>query len=184
VKGPGAAPARARRCLPPSVRPAMVAAAMVALAMVALASIGCGGLLSRDVTVSASFQVGGSTPGSPPTLQASAITQQLAAGAGDLEHLSSVTLSSVQLVATDQLPLDFVASGTVSIAATGLPPVTLATLPQQGKTGLASFTLVGSTDLRPYLAAGGTLTATLTYSQVQVAARGLRLDFVLHASLL
>ena len=165
----------------------MVAEAMVAMTRItplALALLaGCGGLLSKDVPVVQEFQVGGNLPGSGPTLPSSALTAPLAASAGDLAHLSSVTVKSVTLESTDGLPLDFVNSGTLVATAAGQADAVLATLPKLGTVGIAQFALQGSTDLKPFLAAGGTLLLSFTWSPKPVAARGLRLTLVLHAAL-
>jgi hypothetical protein len=154
--------------------------------LAALSIVACGGLLSKDVPVAQEFQVGGNLPGTGPSLASSALTAPLAASAGDLAHLSSVTVQSVTIESTDQQAINFLDSGKLSLSAQGQPDVTLATLPSlvsAAPTGLATFTVQGSTDLKPYLAAGGTLTAAFTYSPKPLAARGLKLTVVLHASL-
>ena len=159
---------------------------MVVTAIIAgLLAGGCG-LLTKDVPVSGEFQVGGNLPGTGPSLPSGSITGPLAAGAGDLAHLSSVTLRSATIESTDQQQINFLSSGILTLSASGQPDVTLATLPSlvsASATGIASFAVQGSTDLKPYLAAGGTLTAAFTYSPKPVAARGLKLTLVLHASL-
>jgi hypothetical protein len=165
----------------------MVAEAMVAAAIIAAPLLaGCGGLLSKDVPVTQEFQVGGNLPGTGPTLPSGTLTGPLSSSAGDLAHLSSVTVQSVTIESTDGQPINFLASGALALSASGQADVTLATLPSlvsASATGIANFVVQGSTDLKPYLAAGGTLTAAFTYSPRPVAARGLKLTIVLHASL-
>lgn len=166
---------------------ALLAEAMVAIAIIATAAIlGCGGLLSKDVPVVQEFQVGGNLPGTGPTLPSGTLTGPLSASAGDLAHLSSVTLQSVTIESTDGQPINFLSSGALTLTASGQADVTLAALPSlvsASATGIATFALQGSTDLKPYLAAGGTLTAAFTYSPKPVAARRLKLTLVLHAAL-
>jgi hypothetical protein len=165
----------------------MLAEAMVAVAIIAAPLLaGCGGLLSKDVPVTQEFQVGGNLPGTGPTLPSGTLTGPLSASAGDLAHLSSVTVQSVTIESTDGQAINFLASGAITVTAPGGDGVTLATLPSlvsASATGIATFALQGSIDLKPYLAAGGTLTAAFTYSPKPVAARGLKLTIVLHASL-
>jgi hypothetical protein len=164
----------------------MLAVAMVATAILAAPLLaGCGGLLSKDVPVAQEFQVGGNLPGTGPTLASGTLTGPLSASAGDLAHLSSVTLQSATIESTDGQPINFLASGAITLSAQGQPDVALAALPSlvaASPTGIASFTVQGN-DLKPYLAAGGTVTAAFTYSPKPVAARGLKLTLVLHAAL-
>ena len=87
---------------------------------------------------------------------------------------------------TDGQPINFLSSGALTLTASGQADVTLAALPSlvsASATGIATFALQGSTDLKPYLAAGGTLTAAFRYSPKPVAARRLKLTLVLHAAL-
>ena len=166
---------------------AMLAEAMVATAIIAAQLLaGCGGLLSKDVPVTQEFTVGGNRPNTGPTLPSGTLTGPLSASAGDLAHLSSVTVQSVTIESTDGQPINFLASGAITLSASGQQDVTLATLPSlvsASATGIANFTLAGRTDLKPYLAAGGALAAAFTYSPKPVEARGLKLTLVLHAAL-
>src|SRR5207244_2575888 len=78
-------------------------------------ALACGGLLHHDVTVSQEFQAGGGAPTAVGQIQSSALTAPLAAAAGDLQKLSSVTLQSLKLESTDSGDLSYVAGGTLSI---------------------------------------------------------------------
>jgi hypothetical protein len=156
--------------------------ALFASALLLLA--GCG-LTHHDVTVAQDFQAGGGPPTATTTINSSTLSGQISAGAGDLTKLSSVTMQSAHLTATDSGDLSFVSGCTITLSGNGLPDVTLATLPAAPAAGQSDVALaIGSTaDLRAYLAAGGALTAVVTYSNTPVAARALRLTLVLRASL-
>ena len=125
----------------------MLAEAMVVFASIATPSLaGCGGLLSKDVPVAQEFQVGGNLPGTGPTLSSGTLTGPLSASAGDLAHLSSVTVQSVTIESTDGQSINFLASGAVTLTASGRAEVTLATLPSlvsAPATGIASLALQG-----------------------------------------
>jgi hypothetical protein len=179
---------RARRshaALAPNAAPAAhspLAAHALLAALACACALSCG-LVGKDVSIEQSFQAGGSAPGSGAQLPASTLTTPLAASAGDLSKLSSVTLSSATLESTDGLDLSFISGGTLTLSATGISPATLATLAAPGAVGITRFAIGQSVDLKPYLAAGGELDAVFTYSTRPVVARGLKLTLVVHASL-
>ena len=157
------------------------AAALALLGALVLA--GCG-LVGKDVTISPpGFQTGGPAPGAGTQVAATEITAPLSASAGDLAKLSSVVLTAATLEATDGLDLAFVATGTITLSGNGLAVVTLAKLPAPGKVGLVRFEVTQGVDLKPYLAAGGTLDVAFTYDPRPAVARGLKLTLVVHASL-
>ena len=141
------------------------------------------GLVGKDVTIPQDFDAGGPLPTTGAQFPASSLTAPLAASAGDLSKLSSVTLSSATLESTDGDFIDFVSGGTITVSGNGLPIATLATLAAPGRVGLARFAVAAGIDLKPYLAAGSVIDATFTYAPKPVVARGLRLTLVVHASL-
>ena len=155
-----------------------------ALVAAAVAGLGGCGLTNHDVTVTQAFQAGGSAP-TAVQFDSSKLTQPIAASAGDLSKLSSVTLQSAHLLSTDSGDLAFVASATLTLSANGLPDLLLATLPSAPAAGQVDVVLQSDskTDLRPYLAAGGLIKAELVYSPRPVSARGLQLTLVIRASL-
>ncbi len=153
-----------------------------ALVALALAGLSCG-LTHHDSTVTQDFTVGGGAPNAV-TFDASSITTAVSAAAGDLTKLSSVTLQSAHLSATDTGDLSFVSGATLTISASGFPDLQLATLPAAPSAGQTDVALtVNSADLRGYLAAGAALKAALAFSPQPVAARGLRLTLVVRGSL-
>ena len=161
----------------------MTARAGLSLVLFASALAGCG-LVGKDVTIAPEpFQAGGSAPGQGTQLPASSLTAPLAASAGDLARLSSVVLTQATLSSTDGADLAFVASGQITVSGNGLPRTTLATLAPPGRVGIAQFTVAPGVDLKPYLAAGGTLDVAFTYDPRPAVARGLKLVLVVHASL-
>jgi hypothetical protein len=154
----------------------------VAFVAAALALASCG-LTHHDSTVTQDFTAGGGAPNAV-TFNGSSITSAVSASAGDLSKLSSVTLQSAHLSATDTGDLSFVSGATLTLSATGFQDLQLATLPAAPSAGQTDVALtVSSADLRGYLAAGASLKAALTYSPQPVAARGLRLTLVVRGSL-
>jgi hypothetical protein len=141
------------------------------------------GLVHRDVDVVARFPVGGGAPSSG-TVGASSFTGPLAAKAGDLDHLSSVTLQQARLETTDAGDLSFISAATLALSAPNLPDTTLGTLAAPGAVASAQFQVSSAKDLKPYLAAGGTLKATLSYAQPPATARLLQLTLTLRATVL
>ncbi len=142
------------------------------------------GLVHHDVTIPVVFQVGGGPPTITQTINSTTLTGPLAASAGDLAHVSSVTMQSVHLTTTDAGDLSFVSGATLTLTAAGLPDVGLATLPSPPASGVHDVALlIDGRDLKAYLAAGGQITARLTFSPAPVAARGLQLTLVIRASL-
>ena len=151
--------------------------------VLAVLGLGCG-LVHKDIDVSQAFTVGGSAPMPGTNFDATSITAPLASGAGDLNHLSSVTLQAVRLDSSDGMDLSFVSGGTLTVSGNGLPSKTIATLSAPGQVQSAQFSVDSSTDLKPFLAAGGQLAAVLTYVQRPAAARGLILSLTLRATVL
>ena len=166
---------------PQAVRRAFSSAVVAAIA--AALCTGCG-LLSHDVTVSTNFTAGGG-PSVSGQFAASDLTTPLAANAGDLSKLSSVTLQSVTLASTDTGDLSYVGPVSMTISANGLPDAVIASFagsPPSG-TNTVAFAVDSSKDLRPYLAASGVLKAVVTYAVQPVTARGLLLTLVVRGNL-
>jgi len=139
------------------------------------------GLVHHDYTVSKDFQVGGGAPGGDLSFN---LAEPLAASAGDLSKLSSITLQDAKLLETDSRDLSFLSSLTISIAGNGLQTVTLASFTTATATGVQSVDLGGNpTDLKPYLADGALLTAHATYVSRPVDARALQLVLTIRGSL-
>ena len=165
----------------------IVVAARAALRLVPLVAAllaGCG-VLHHDVTIAQEIKVGGGAPTASGQIDAAALTTPLVASAGELSKLSSVTLQSARLEATDG-DLTFVDSVTLRIASSnGLPDVLLATLPAHAAAGQTSIELSvdSKRDLRAYLAAGSQLKADLAFAPRPVVARGLKLTLVVRGSL-
>lgn len=145
------------------------------------ATLGCG--LGGSTDVAANFEVGGTLPSQGTSFSSASITQPLAASAGDLSKLSKVTLTAARLESTDGQDLAFIDGATLTLAQTGQPARTLATLGAPGAVGTAALTVDSAFDLKPALAAGSTLTFELTFSAKPVAARGLRLVLTLRGDL-
>jgi hypothetical protein len=137
----------------------------------------------HDVTVEAPFATGGA-PNATTTIQSSQLTTPLAASAGDLSKLSSVTVQSVHLQATDGGDLSFVSSATLILSANELPAIQLATLPAAPGAGQGDVALkVDGRDLRAYLAAGAVIAADIEYSARPIAVRQMKLVMVVRGSL-
>ena len=164
----------------------IVVAARAALRFVPLVAAllaGCG-VLHHDVTIAQEIKVGGGVPTASGQIDAAALTTPLVASAGELSKLSSVTLQSARLEATDG-DLTFVDSVTLSIAGNRLPDALLATLLAHAAVGQTSSELSvdSKRDLRAYLAAGSQLKADLAFAPRPVVARGLKLTLVVRGSL-
>lgn len=159
-------------------------AARSAWLVAAAGLIGCSGLIHHDVTVAQDIVAGGGAPNAV-AIDSGKLTAPLAASAGDLQKLSSVTLQSMKVESTDGGDVSFVSGGSLTIAGNGLPDAQLATLPGAATSGAtsANFNVDSGKDLRAYLAAGALLTAHLDYSPRPVAARGLRVTLVVRGSL-
>ena len=143
---------------------------------------GCG-LASREFEVSQDFQAGGG----PPFFTASFdSTKLLAPYSADVGAVKSVTLTGARLEATDNVPdLSFISGASISVSAQVLPDALLATLPGAPTKGQASVQLqVTQKELKPYLQAGGVVSASIDYSPTPVTARSLRLTLTLRGSLL
>ena len=153
--------------------------ARAALAIALLAS-GCG-LGSRDYTVQATIVAGGGSPGSNPQFNSGALAAPLSA---DVSRINSVTLQSAALSAIDG-DLSFVSHVEIDANGSGLPQLVLATLPSAPAAGVTSVQLqLGSnTELKPYLEAGGVLTANVQYGTFPATARTLQLTLTLRGSL-
>ena len=159
-------------------------ASTAAVAVAALWLSGCG-LVNHDVTVTQPFTAGGGPPSVTGQFNASQLTGPLSANAGDLSKLSSVTLQSVKLEATDNGDLAFVGPVTMTISANGFSDAVVARFagsPPAGTTSV-SFTVDSAKDLRAYLAAGAVLKAVVTYATQPVSGRSLQLTLVVRGSL-
>jgi len=157
--------------------------AKVALGVAAALTAACG-VLHKDVEIAQEFVAGGGPPTATASIAASSITAPLAASAGELSKLSSVTLQSARLSSTDGGDLSYVGGATIKLSGNGLPEVTLAQLAAPpGAKAEAALSLDSARDLKPYLAAGGLLAAEVTYAVRPVSARGLKLTLVVRASL-
>ena len=152
------------------------------LAALAAFALGCG-LVHKDVDVSKDFTAGGGPPTADARVDGNELVAPLSASAGDLSHLSAVTLRAARLEATDQGNLAFISDATIVITASGLPQATLATLPAVPAGSRADLTVDSSKDLKPYLQAGALLDATITWPQRPVTARGLRLTLTIRGGL-
>jgi hypothetical protein len=145
--------------------------------------LGSCGLVHKVVTIEQPFTVGGGAP-SDASIDSSKILAPLSASAGDLSHLSSVTLQGARLETTDAGDLSFVSGMTIVISGNaGLPAATLATLPGPPSGTRVELAVDSSKDLKPYLAAGAVLAAHLTYAARPVNARGLKLTLTVRGSL-
>jgi hypothetical protein len=147
------------------------------------ALLGSCGLVHKDVAIEQPFTVGGGAP-SDASIDSAKILAPLSASAGDLSHLSSVTLQAARLEATDAGDLAFVSGVTIEISGNaGLPAATLATLPGPPTGARVDLPVDSTKDLKPYLAAGALLTAHLSYAARPVNARGLKLTLTVRGSL-
>jgi hypothetical protein len=142
---------------------------------------GCG-LVSKDVPVTATFQIGG-LPTSLTSFSSQQITAPLESSAGNLSSLSSVTMTSAKLDSTDGQDFSFITGGTITIAGNNLPTVEIAKLNAPGAVGTASYTIEATPDLRAYLQGGGEISVTITYNTPPVPARGVELTLNIHATL-
>ena len=150
---------------------------------IAILTAGCG-LVSRDYTVQATIVAGGGSPGSNPQFNASSLAAPLSS---DVSQISNVSLRSATLAATDQGgDLSFISHVEIDANGTGLSQQVLATLPSAPAAGVTSVQLqLGpNTDLKPYLQAGGVLTANVQYVSFPATARTLQLTLTIHGSLL
>jgi hypothetical protein len=153
--------------------------ARVALALTLLAA-GCG-FTQHDYSVQATILAGGGAPGGSSEFNSEELTAPLS---GDATKISSITINSVVLSAIDGGDLTFVTSVTINAAGTNLPSVVIATLPSAPAAGVTSVALqVNGTDLKPYLLAGGNLTADLVYGSFPATARTMVLTLNLEGSL-
>jgi hypothetical protein len=149
---------------------------------IAFLTAGCG-LVSRDYTVQAIIVAGGGSPGSNPQFNSSALASPLSS---DVSQIGSVSLKSATLAATDGEDLSFISRVEIDANGTGLSQEVLATLPSPPAAGVASVQLqLGpNTDLKPYLQAGGVLTANVQYVNFPATARTVQLTLTIHGSLL
>jgi hypothetical protein len=144
---------------------------------------GCG-LASKDYDVEQPFTAGGTLSSS--FTQSFNATQIAGPISADVSKLSTVTLKAARIEATDYAgDLEFVSDATISISAGTLPDALLARLAARAAPGQTSVQLdVTGEELKPYLQAGGTMSATISYSPTPVTAHGLKLVITLHGSLL
>lgn len=139
------------------------------------------GVVHHDYDVSQPFSAGGGAPSGDFSIN---LAEPLAASAGDLSKLSSITLQDAKLLSTDGGDLAFISSLTLTIAGSGLPTVTLASLTSPPAASVQTVDLGGNgTDLKPYLAVGSILTAHATYVARPVDARALLLTLTIRGTL-
>jgi hypothetical protein len=147
-----------------------------------LLAAGCG-LASQDYDVVQAFQAGGGPPSFTGSFNAATLTGPLSA---DVSKISTVTLKAARIEATDNNgDISFISGASISVSSRLLPDALIATLPAPPAAGATSVQLqVTSKELKPYLQAGGTVAASITYSPTPVNARELRLVLTIHGSLL
>ena len=148
-----------------------------------LALCGCG-LASKDFDVTEPFQAGGGPPSFTGSFQSSQLTGPLSA---DVSKISSVTLKAARIDAVDAADsgdISFISGATITITGNGLPPAQIATLSAPAAAGARTVQLqTTSTELKPYLQAGGLIGATISYSPTPITARSLQLTLTIHGSL-
>jgi len=142
---------------------------------------GCG-IAARDYDIEQTFTTGG-LPGFDHSFNATQLSGPLSA---DVSKLSTVTLKAARIEATDGAgDIHFVSAASISVSSNLLPDALLATLAVPPGLGQNSADLfVTGKELKPYLQAGGTVSANISYSPVPAAARELKLVLTLHGSLL
>jgi hypothetical protein len=147
----------------------------------ALVLAGCG-LASKDYDVELPFQAGGGPPSFTGSFNS---TQLLGPLSADVSKVSTVTLKAARIEATDNNgDISFVSGATISVSSRLLPDALLATLPAPPAAGANSAQLqVAGKELKPYLQAGGTVAASISYSPTPVNARELKLVLTIHGSL-
>jgi hypothetical protein len=80
--------------------------------------------------------------------------------------------------------ISFISDATVGISSRLMADARIARLPAPPAAGATSVQLqVSSTELKPYLQAGGTMSASISYSPTPVNARDLKLVLTIHGSL-
>ena len=142
---------------------------------------GCG-LASKDYDVEQAFTAGG-LPSFTHSFDTTAIAGPISA---DVSKLATVTLKAARIEATDGAgDIHFVSDAVISISSAHLPDAVLARLPSPPAAGQTSVQLdVTGKELKPYLQAGGTVSANISYSPTPVTARELKLVLTLRGSLL
>jgi hypothetical protein len=152
------------------------------LGLIALALAGCG-LVSKDFEVSQAFQAGGGPPSFSGSFNSTELLGPLSA---DVSKVSSITLKAARIEATDANgDISFISGADIFVSAQVLPAAKLASLgspPASGQTRVELQIL--PKELKPFLQAGGTVAATISYSPTPINARDLRLTLTLHGSLL
>ncbi len=143
---------------------------------------GCG-LASKDYDVEQAFQAGGGPPSFTGSFNS---TQLLGPLSADVSKVSTVTLQAARIEATDNNgDISFISGASISVGSPILPVALIATLSTSPAAGATSVPLqITPKELKPYLQAGGTVSASITYSPTPVNARELRLVLTIHGSLL
>ena len=142
---------------------------------------GCG-LAARDYDIEQSFITGG-LPTFDHSFDATKISGPLSA---DVSKLATVTLKAARIEAIDGGgDIHFVSGARISISSNLMADAILAQMTEPPAVGVISKDLVTTgKELKPYLQAGGTVSANITYSPVPATARELKLVLTLHGSLL
>ena len=146
-----------------------------------VALFGCG-IASKDYDVELPFKAGGA-PEFNHNFSSTDIAGPISA---DVSKLATVTLKAARIERADSGDdIHFISGATISISSGTLPAAVLARLPAAPAPGQTSVQLdTTGKELKPYLQAGGTVSANISYSPVPAAARDLRLVLTLHGSLL
>jgi hypothetical protein len=105
--------------------------------------------------------------------------------AGGLPSFSSVTLKAARIEATDSNgDISFISGANISVSSRLMADALIATLPAPPAAGTTSVQLqIIPKELKPYLQAGGIVTASINYSPTPVTARALKLVLTIHGSL-
>lgn len=140
------------------------------------------GLASHDFDVEQPFVAGGGPPGFTGSVDSTRLLGPLSA---DVSKISSVTLKAARIEATDNGgDISFISGAKISVSSKLLPDALIATLPAPPPAGATSVQLqVNPKELKPYLQAGGMVSATIDYSPTPVTARALKLVLTIHGSL-
>jgi hypothetical protein len=144
-------------------------------------TFGCG-LASRDYTLTQPFTAGGGAPTSASFNSA----QLLAPLSADVSSVSSVQLTGASIQSLDSGDLALIQNISIVASGNGVAQTTLASYsgpPPAGTTSLP-LTLGANTDLKPYLQAGGLVSASVQYVNFPATARSLQLTLTVRGSLL
>jgi hypothetical protein len=138
-------------------------------------------LLSKDYDIEQPFQAGG-LPSFTGSFDSTKLLGPLSA---DVSKVSSVTLKAARIEATDSNgDISFISGANISVSSRLMADALIATLPAAPAAGTTSVQLqIIPKELKPYLQAGGTVTASINYSPTPVTARALKLVLTIHGSL-